>query len=638
MTPKEFLVALFDSKNDKHWIYLWELDKFGPKRHKTTAFQHIRAAAEYIDNEKTDNKTNCYFGVSISDTQPGKRGGRCDTNHISGLPGLYIDIDVAGPAHKKTNLPPDQKAALDLLNEFPFKPTLIVDSGNGLHAWWLFKEIWTFDSPQEREAARTELQRFQYTIKNIFAKKNWDIDSTFDLTRVLRPVGTINKKDGVEDKKVVCLEYEKKRRYNPGDFDEYLVDFNNGPGDELFGVHSTASTAGGRHRTGGGKLASPGAAGSTIAGGLVRAPGLPVTQGEKEAVASQGLIFDETRQPDLDKFMALTEVFAPTFKLTWDHAREDDPKLKDKSPSGYDYALMNMAVQAGYSDQDMLDLCISFRRKHGFDLKFNNKQYYVTSLARIRKNTRDNEVLKDIETASAVIGTPYEQLKNTESSVCNLLGLQSFQLFLYESDPVEYVFIINGIEVRTKNRKAITRLTEFGDIIMSVSLKDIKVTNKQWVASVRGLVLSMVQRKSVEDDLTLVGTVVELLSTYLSSRTAGTFEQRFMSKDAFFHTDGHWYFFAEKFYEWIRCNSGSIVSKNDVITAAKKINAKSTKFNVPAAVTETGRKSSTNAWQVPTSIMGAPTKSTGIATDSGLSNIVNLADKMPGARNLAAME
>ena len=50
---------------------------------------------------------------------------------------VYIDIDVAGPAHKKTNLPASHEDAVDLLkSSLPLPPTILVDSGHGLHAYW----------------------------------------------------------------------------------------------------------------------------------------------------------------------------------------------------------------------------------------------------------------------------------------------------------------------------------------------------------------------------------------------------------------------------------------------------------------------------------------------------------------------
>jgi hypothetical protein len=52
----------------------------------------------------------------------------------------------------------------------------------------------------------------------------------------------------------------------------------------------------------------------------------------------------------------------PKFKLTWEEARTD---LKDRSPSGYDFSLVNFALNAKWNDQEICNLLIAWRRNHG---------------------------------------------------------------------------------------------------------------------------------------------------------------------------------------------------------------------------------------------------------------------------------
>jgi hypothetical protein len=51
----------------------------------------------------------------------------------------------------------------------------------------------------------------------------------------------------------------------------------------------------------------------------------------------------------------------PRFKETWTRQRGD---LKDQSGSGYDLALANFGVAAGWSEQQVVDLIIQHRRIH----------------------------------------------------------------------------------------------------------------------------------------------------------------------------------------------------------------------------------------------------------------------------------
>ena len=113
---------------------------------------------------------------------------------VVALPGLWADIDVKGPAHKEQSLPPTKREALKILRGIPLSPSLIVDSGHGLQVWWLFKELWAFDSEGEREKAQELSSRFQATLRTKAEAHGWRLDGTHDLARVLRIPGTYNRK------------------------------------------------------------------------------------------------------------------------------------------------------------------------------------------------------------------------------------------------------------------------------------------------------------------------------------------------------------------------------------------------------------------------------------------------------------
>ena len=53
------------------------------------------------------------------------------------------------------------------------------------------------------------------------------------------------------------------------------------------------------------------------------------------------------------------------FKRSWEHRR---PDMQDPSASGYDQSLANIALAAGWSDQEIANLMIAHRRKYGEDL------------------------------------------------------------------------------------------------------------------------------------------------------------------------------------------------------------------------------------------------------------------------------
>jgi hypothetical protein len=38
-------------------------------------------------------------------------------------------------------------------------PSLVIATGNGAHAWWLFKETWVFENDEERKEAAALVAR-----------------------------------------------------------------------------------------------------------------------------------------------------------------------------------------------------------------------------------------------------------------------------------------------------------------------------------------------------------------------------------------------------------------------------------------------------------------------------------------------
>jgi hypothetical protein len=160
-----------------------------------------------------------YLGLGLlREPLPGGRRG-CKEDVI-GIPGFWADIDIKGPGHKQAALPETQEQAVELAYSLPWEPTLIVFSGGGIYGFWLFKEPWIFESDMERERAAILSSGFQTMLIAEGHKRDWVIDNTSDLPRVLRVVGTYNRKQ--EPILVRVIEYHPDRRYSPSDLEEYI--------------------------------------------------------------------------------------------------------------------------------------------------------------------------------------------------------------------------------------------------------------------------------------------------------------------------------------------------------------------------------------------------------------------------------
>ena len=164
-------------------------------------------------------KSDVYYGVGLRGER--LKSGRGEAKDVACIPGFWVDVDIAGDAHKQKDLPEDLDAAIELLDSFPLQPSILVHSGYGLHAYWLFYEPWEMDGEEGRSEAENMLSRFQATLRGMAQQKGWKLDNTADLPRVLRVPGTLNHKSGTP-KEVKILRHNESR-YDPGDFEQYLL-------------------------------------------------------------------------------------------------------------------------------------------------------------------------------------------------------------------------------------------------------------------------------------------------------------------------------------------------------------------------------------------------------------------------------
>jgi hypothetical protein len=195
ITTKEKLRGKPGIYHKAHWIPAHDLDR----------------AARRICELSCDR--DVYLGVALQDRQAAlaEKRRRLDAKGRAGeparesscrgfastaiaIPGFWADIDILGPAHKAPTLPPTREAARELVATVPQPASLIVDSGHGIYAWWLFHELWVFADDNEREKAAATSRGFQAYLQTEAARRGWTIDSTADLARVLRPVGSFNYK------------------------------------------------------------------------------------------------------------------------------------------------------------------------------------------------------------------------------------------------------------------------------------------------------------------------------------------------------------------------------------------------------------------------------------------------------------
>lgn len=150
-------------------------------------------------------KRNVFTRVTLLAGRPAKGRGR-DSDSVA-LPGLVGDLDINGSPDGKggtvTGAFRDQDHALEVAHAV-LEPTLVVRSGYGLQPWWLFEQMHPLADEEARIQARVVARGWQERLRQS-AQDVRKVDGVADLSRVMRPPGSLNGK-GTPPVPVVLLD------------------------------------------------------------------------------------------------------------------------------------------------------------------------------------------------------------------------------------------------------------------------------------------------------------------------------------------------------------------------------------------------------------------------------------------------
>jgi|SRR5262245_6150267 len=247
-------------------------------------------------------------------------GSRGRATDVIGLTAVWADLDAAKLSSPKRYLP-DRAAARCFLATLPIRPTVQVWSGGGYHPWWVLKEALAIETDADRARAERLVRRWQQYLRLHLG--GYALDSTFDLSRVLRVPGTSNTKYNT----LVTLEDVAGPRVDPAELEDLCV-------------------------------------------GVPDVP--PVSQ-----ATSVLCTLDPQAAPPADKFDALYQC-SQLFAQLW--RRELAPR--DSSQSGFDFRLATLAASADWTDQEIVALLIAHRRDAGRTPA--PARYYARTIGRAR--------------------------------------------------------------------------------------------------------------------------------------------------------------------------------------------------------------------------------------------------------------
>ena len=436
------------------------------------------------------------------------------------IPGIWLDIDIAGAGHEKRGLPTTHEQAWSIIEQLPYTPSCKVTTGGGFHLYWLFREPWEIESEEELKRAAAIIKGWQGLAIQAGKRMSYAVDSTHDLARVLRPAGTINFKYGFEVQYEYCQpvvvghEGEEPNRYNPSDFEDWAVEVE-------------------------------------LPKQVVLIPGL------------EGL--NEDSQPPADKLKAMLNL-VPQFLATWTRQRKGFD-----SQSEYDMSLASMAAKSGWDKLEIASLVLKHRRDGGEPLKLDRPDYYSMTVDKAQSSQQVEEsrerIVDRVDSISYGSSSIEEEKPGMIDDLSALLGIPIVSIIKYVSDPPQYRLILEDGPIHLGGVANILNPSKFREAIAAVSNQVIRrFRGEQW-DPIAQAILNAVEEQDLGADSSAEGLVAEWLTEYLiSHRPSEERVDAIQVQQPFIDPDGVAAFFLSQFKQWLGFHRDEKMSRKQIAT------------------------------------------------------------------------
>ena len=311
---------------------------------------------------------------------------------------------------------------------------------------------------------------------------------------------------------------------------------------------------------------------------------------ERPEETGGGLALDPEADPPLLKLETLQKA-SPKFRKSWEQDRKD---MADQSPSAYDLSLATMAIQAGWSDQEVVNLLICWRRKHDHDLKL-RENYYVMTLDKAKEPIEIAQAEEQLD--EAMLLCPEDLPEVLKANLKTLFRVDIIRIVKYAGDPpIYYMYTkqgditlgeINSITSQTKFRNRLGTIT--GVWITAVSLK-------AWDKRVQALLLAC-EEIDVGDASHPNQETNAWLEEYLLEKPPREEDEWLKAAEAKqpFILLGKVHIFMDDFRKWLDINIGEQATSHALGRRFRQCKARTEKVNVKIGNSWTSR----TTWQLP---------------------------------------
>lgn len=487
MDAERFFKTLFHDKPDSEFILIWE------KRDNKKVSYWFNETSKAIEHfNQTGQKQDTYVGCGTSLTALSQFR-RCKAEEISGIAGAWLDVDILNPVHSKTNLPETKFKALEVIKAFPLSPTIVIHSGHGYQFWWVFRDFWKFNNQVDHMNAAKLLREFTSAMRDNARTMGYELDMTFDLSRVFRIPGGKNHKD--KPPLPVIMEECSEDYYMVEEFQDALDELKAQLGPNLTPIDQVGGQA---------------KAGSSTA---------------------STFIIDPNAEPPMDKLEILLALDS-RFKATWEH-KSRGFKTGDTSPSAYDMSLASFTTMAGWSRQEIIDLLIAFRRRHGLPPKLVEDYYRRTcdkaenALYERKKFDELSDILADNALAAIDPDTSTAEAEEKRKKAVQaakdclsaILKINFIKILEFDIHPPEYKIVTDYVSFLVGGIDSLVEQRVFGKRFAEAFKKNIPTMDKQKWLKVSDALLALCEKTSAGEDTSTIGTVRSWLQGFLAHHT-----------------------------------------------------------------------------------------------------------------------
>lgn len=185
----DFMREVFRGAETGHAVVWTKQDR------RTVSFPvaELPAAAEAM-RELAPN-ADVYFARGLQGVAPEGRG---EAAGVVWAGGLTVDFDTREGPHKGAKpetLPADAAEVRKLIAEAGLPaPSILIHTGGGVHAWWLYADPVLLSGPEARAAEEMVAKAWSRRLAGVFQRHGYKLDSTFALNHPFKAPGTLNHK------------------------------------------------------------------------------------------------------------------------------------------------------------------------------------------------------------------------------------------------------------------------------------------------------------------------------------------------------------------------------------------------------------------------------------------------------------